>query len=336
MNDTYTNIGDLLLNGRYQLLQQVFGSIGGVPVYLGNKGVCRYCDERDPKMFRTVAHTFPEALGNKWVFSRDECDRCNKKVFSLYDEELTKAVSPFLTLGGVKGKGNKVRATGRTGGASHIEQRRDAEGKRSIVAAATGFDLDTIVSADPTGRRIQLKTPIAPVPFKPRFAYKALAKMGVALLPPEELVNYRKLIAWLLDPADSENFPVLEVGMSFASVGNAPAHAVGQLLRRTNPRDVIPHIIFIFCAGSICLQIDLLSDRMEEHIPFTTRGSINISCNIVVGDDAGNTLRFAYGAPKHLNWASSHTAPQPVESMVLDFDMQTTGGRWTPVFREQG
>ena len=57
--------------------------------------------------------------------------------------------------------------------------------------------------------------------------------MGIALLPQEELSNYQRLIAWLLDPDDNLDFPVLEVAMSFGSIGNAPPLAVGSLLRRT-------------------------------------------------------------------------------------------------------
>jgi hypothetical protein len=41
--------------------------------------------------------------------------------------------------------------------------------------------------------------PVAGVPFKPRNAYKALVKMGVALLSDDELDNYRKPRAWLLE-----------------------------------------------------------------------------------------------------------------------------------------
>ena len=130
------------------------------------------------------------------MFSRDECDDCNTKIFSLYDEELAKAVSPFLTLGGVRGKGNKVRSTGRSGRRSHIEQRHNAE-RRSISIAVTDDHGMGLASVDPQTGMLRLTTPVAAVPFKPRLAYKALAKMGVALLPEEELANYRKLIAWL-------------------------------------------------------------------------------------------------------------------------------------------
>jgi hypothetical protein len=184
--------------------------------------------------------------------------------------------------------------------------------------------------------KVRLTTPIAAVPFKPRFAYKALVKMAVALLPEEELVNYQKLIAWLRDPADTVDFPVLEVGISFGSIGNAPMLAAAQLLRRTNPADVVPHILFLFSAGSVCLQIDLLSDHMEDHLPPVPKGSVKINYANVIGNEAGTeAVRIDYGAPTHLNWSSPLSTPQPSESMILDFDPRTCHGHFTPVFRAQ-
>lgn len=331
MIDKGPKVGDLVLNGRYELLQQVKGAVGRPRTYLGTKGTCRYCGTRDALLFRKLAHTLPEALGNKWIFSRDECDRCNGEIFSLYDEELTKAVSPFITLGGIKGKGNRVRATGRTAGRSFIEQRKSGD-KRSIFSATNDIDVKDVFAADATGRCVQLTTPIAAVPFKPRFAYKALAKMGVALLPDEERGNYRKLTAWLLDVNDAEDFPVLEVGFSFGSIGNAPPLVTGQLFRRTKSEDVVPHILFLFCAGSVCVQIDLLSDHMEDHIPLAPRGSVSINYGVVIGPN--EEVRIQYGDPLHMNWSSSIVTPQPVKSMVLHFDTVTTEGHFTPIFRE--
>jgi hypothetical protein len=339
MNHNRPNIGDLVLDGRYSLLREVKGSIGGSRVYLGSAGHCRYCGTRGPSAFRKRAHTFPEALGNKWVFSRDECDACNTKIFSLYDEELAKAVSPFLTLGGVKGKGNKTRATGRSHGRSFMEQRRTADNHRSLVVALNEQDPSDTVTIDPRSGKIRMVTPVAPVPFKPRYAYKALSKMGVALLPHDELPNYRKLIDWLRDPRDNEDFPVLEVALSFGSVGNAPPHAYGALMRRTNATDPVPHILFMFSAGSVCCQIDLLSDHMEDHIPFVPCGAIKIKHNVIVGDETGKTdrtLRIEYGSPVHLNWSSSNPEPQPIERVVLDFDPATCNGHLTPIFRAGG
>jgi tetrahydromethanopterin S-methyltransferase subunit G len=113
---------------------------------------------------------------------------------------------------------------------------------------------------DPTTGVYKFKFPIAGVPFKPRHAYKALVKMAVALLPDEELANYQKLKSWLLDIDDKVDFPVLEVALSFGTIGNSPPFVYGALLRRIDPTDEIPHILFLFSAGSVAVQIDLRSD----------------------------------------------------------------------------
>lgn len=313
--DKGPRICDAVLGGRYSLLAQVKASIGGGTVFLGAAGRCRYCGETDPARFRMVAHTFPEALGNKWVISRDECDGCNK-IFSKYDDAIAKADSPCLTLGGVKGKSNKVRQTGRSGGDSVISRRGGADGQGTNVFS-NNADPAQHVSVTAEGV-FRMTVPVAGVPFRPRQAYKALAKMGLALLPDDELNHYAKLRAWLLDADDNVDFPNLGVGLSFASVGNAPPLVVGALLRRTNPTDVVPHILFIFSAGSICLQIDLMSDHLEDHLPPVPVGSISVEwSNVIYDPDGPATIAFRYGKPVHLNWSSVENEPQPIKAVAL-------------------
>jgi len=42
------------------------------------KRVCRYCHKSMPETtFKEIAHTIPEALGNKSIITNDECDICN-------------------------------------------------------------------------------------------------------------------------------------------------------------------------------------------------------------------------------------------------------------------
>jgi hypothetical protein len=325
------NIGDPVLGGRYTLLAEVKGSIGGNAVHLGSKGKCRYCSATGTGRFRTKAHAFPQALGNKWVISRDECDTCNQ-LFSKYDDAIAKAVGPFLTLGGVKGKSNKVRQTGRSDGGA-VLARRDGAQRPGLSMHANNADPAQHVTVTPAGN-LRLSMPIADDPFKPRHAYKALVKMAIAMLPDNELDNYKKLCAWLLDPEDAVEFPRLEVGISFASIGNAPPLTSGTLLRRSDPADVVPHILFIFSAGSVCFQVDLMSDHLEDHLPPVRSGMIKIEWTNIVGDPASSReLKFNYGKPLHLNWTSAVSEPQPVKAVVLDFDPGTQAGSLTPIFR---
>ncbi len=104
---------NLDVSGRYEILTKVYALPEGDKSHIGTKGVCRYCGEARPELFRKEAHTFSDFLGNKKVISLDECDRCNA-IFSRYESALAEIVRPYLTIGGVKGKGNKIPQTGRT------------------------------------------------------------------------------------------------------------------------------------------------------------------------------------------------------------------------------
>lgn len=333
MHQRSPNIGDTVLNGKYELLWQVQGSLGGEKTFIGEKHNCRFCGNRNPAHFRKTAHTFPESLGNRWVISLDECDLCNEK-FSKYENDLAAAVRPFLTLGGISGK-KKIPQSGRSKDDAILS--RNQKGKiPSIYMSSTGRDFDQCLSVDQTSGTIQTTMPIADVKFKPRFAYKALTKMAYALLPDEELKNYKMTRDWLSNIDDNIDFPVLEVALSFSSIGNAPSIVAGTLLRRTDPSSYFPHILFILCAGSICLQIDLRSDHLEDHIPPIPNAAIEIEWSSVLGDEEGREMiSLNYGTPIHHNWSSSELTLQPIESLVTDFNPRTLAGKITPILRKQ-
>ena len=218
--------------GRYEVIRNVMVGLGSERRSVSAEGPCRFCGETDRRQFRKVAHTFSEGLGNKWAVSLDECDRCNN-TFSVYESALVSSVAPFLTLGGVKGKNNKVRQTGRTAGPTHVRHSKE-NGQRRISVVADQIDL--AATRDPSTGVLSLTLPIAAERFRPRHGYKALSKMGFSLLPNDELQNYQQLRRSLLEPDESASIPVLEVGLSFAMVGNAPEMVTGTLMRRARSR----------------------------------------------------------------------------------------------------
>jgi hypothetical protein len=227
------------------------------------------------------------------------------------------------------GKGNKVRQTGRSAGAAVIA--RNSSGLSILTKSGDPKDH---VALNPTSGRLRFTIPVAGVPFRPRHAYKALSKMGFALLPDDEFDSYQQLRAWLLDMRETLDFPVLDVAMSFGAIGHAPPLVAASLLRRADPQDAIPHMLFILCAGSLRLQIDLMSDQLEDHIPPTPAGYVNIQWSVVLSGGPDKVpIEIDYGAPTHQNWCSSEITPQPIETMVLDFNPRTRVGRFTPLFR---
>lgn len=323
--------GQSVLDGRYRILRMIQACIGQEMQHVGRPGRCRFCGCGEPGKFRTVAHTFPEALGNRWVVSDDECDGCNQR-FSVYDDALASALRPFLTLGGTSGKSG-VPQTGRTAGDSVIRHSRGTDGRRQLLIKVNNGAPQDHVQETADGRRLRLHLPVEGIKFRPRRAYKALSKIGLSLLPTELLPEYSKLLDWLQTPDDELHFPVLEVGLSFGSIGNAPAAVCAVLLQRVRADDPIPHLYLLFCAGSVCAQISLMSDRLEDHLPPAQMGNIKVNWSLVIGPT--QEIRLDYGDVWTFNWAATKTRPQPVESFVLDFDTVTTNGVFTPCLRPE-
>lgn len=290
--------------------------------------MCRFCGNDDRRKFRTKAHIFPEALGNKWVFSDDECDDCNAR-FSVYEDALIKAVGPLLTLGDTRGK-RGVRQTGRSH--SNTFLRHTLEDGRRRLSIRAEVDFSNVMKIDPRTGYIRLNIPIVGDHFVPRLAFKALCKSAVGLLPPEELPHVRGLLAWLAEPDSKPAFDNLVVGMSFASVGNAPPLVAGTLLRRPDDTDSAPYLVYVFIAGSVCLQIQVPTDHLDLRVPSV--GRLNIRCSNQLATPEGGWEKISYSEPIQVDWHSVEARLQPIEALQLDFDPATCLGKFTPILRE--
>lgn len=320
----------LLHSHRYRVLRTIQAGYGDAEQCIGEAGRCRFCGRSEGASFRKRAHTFPEALGNRWVFSLDECDDCNRR-FGIYEDALASALRPFLTLGGVAGKSG-VPQTGRSSG-NHVIRHDRVDGRRRLLFEQRNVVPGDVVGVSPDRRRLEFNIPVEVIPFRPRRAYKALSKIGLSLLPAELLPEYSKLLSWLQTPEEQLDFPVLEIGLSFGSIGNAPPVVCAALLQRINPTDDVPHLYLLFCAGSICAQMALMSDRLEDQLPPTPMGGIKIDWAVVMGPQ--QEIRIDYGKVWSFNWAGQDTIPQPVEHFTLVLDLVTSAGTLTPRFRPQ-
>jgi len=200
------------------------------------------------------------------------------------------------------------------------------------------FSLNNVIPQNcakitPDGRHLRIQIPIEGIKFRPRHAYKALCKIGLALLPMDLLPNYSKLLAWLQSADDQTEFPVLEVGLSFGSIGNAPPVVCAVLLQRVNPADAVPYLYLLFCAGSVCARIALMSDHLEDHLLPGQMGQIQVRWSLVFGPE--QEIRLDYGDVWPFNWTTQETRLQPVESFIFDFDSVTTTGSFRPVLRAE-
>lgn len=318
------------LSDDYDPLIQVLGSIGKPGVIIGERGQCRFCGETAPKAFKSVAHALPEAFGNKWVISLDECDACNSR-FGSFDDALVKCMGAVLTVGGTRGKDNKVRQTGRTGGPATIRHQL-VDGKRSISMRVNGTPLEEHVGINLGTGEFAFRVPAGTERYIPVRAYKALTKMAVALLPPTELPQFSKIIEWLGSP-DHELLPHMIAGLSFASVGNAPPLLSAALLKRKSDRSDVPYMLFVTSMGSVCLQIVLKSDERDGPWPSALRTRPNIKWTNVIGTPENKSLSIAYGWPTHLDWGRFDLQLPAIEAIITTVHPRRGQARMEPVIR---
>lgn len=315
----------------YAMIAMVQGSLGEPGVTLGAKGRCRFCGELDPRAFRNVAHTLPEAFGNKWVTSLDECDACNAR-FGAFDDALVKSMGALLTVGGTQGKGNKVRQTGRTDGPASIRH-RIVDGQRSISMRANGTPFAEHFAVNFTTGELVFRIPGGTERFVPAKAYKAMVKMAVALLPEEELANFTKIIAWL-GFADDDLLPHMIAGISFAIIGNSPPLLAAALLRRTSENRDTPYMLFVTTMGSVCLQIVLKADALDGEWPSRLRTRPNIRWTNLLAPPGEEPLALVYDDPAHLDWGRAELEAPVIEAIVTAVHPQTAQGRMTAVLRQ--
>ncbi len=155
-------------------------------------GKCRFCGKEYPLVtFKKDAHTIPDFMGNKSLFSKFECDSCNQ-YFSKLENELANFMLPFNALAGVKNKSKKS-----TKYRQGITVYKGADNELNIENFPDEIPLDN--------REIQFDLNIPA--FIPDYAYRCLVKIGLSLLPGNCLIEFENTFKWLLDLTSDTIFP---------------------------------------------------------------------------------------------------------------------------------
>ena len=92
---------------KYELVSEHYLSPNDRKTVLGDAAnkVCRFCRRRTPDVsFNKIAHTIPESLGNKILFSAYECDSCNQSFGSGIENDFGNWSKPMRTFARIRGK----------------------------------------------------------------------------------------------------------------------------------------------------------------------------------------------------------------------------------------
>lgn len=233
-------------------------------IYKGNsqKKVCRFCGKDDTKTkFKKKAHIIPEFMGNKLHFSNYECDECNE-YFGNLEDSLSNFAGILNSLSTIKGKR----------GYSKFKDKKDgievfANSKDEIIARTDNADKEYGIKRNIENGTITIE---ANQPsYIPLDAYKALVKIGLCMLPDEEIKNYNKALEWIKSENTKENQynPFFNI---YRKVGGEKRFlepwAVLYKKRNHELLENFPHHTFLLFYGLITYQVFLPFHKDDDHL----------------------------------------------------------------------
>ncbi|MDO5979878.1 hypothetical protein [Flavivirga spongiicola] len=204
---------------------------------------CRYCGENSEQKFKSKAHLVPEFAGKINLLCLNECDSCNN-LFSEYERNLKNFGSFKNSFLPIKGKNGFPKYKD-----YEFSFRSEFKDEKTLIASI--FDKKDFIKIEPNG----FKQKSAPTPFIPLYVYKALAKMGVSMLHPNELSKFETLINWI-----QKKDLIIETDLPLTLVLNKkgkPLIKPMAILLKKKAKVNSPEFSFIFVWGFYRFQIFL-------------------------------------------------------------------------------
>jgi HNH endonuclease len=168
---------------------------------------CRFCgrDTSEAK-FKNDAHAIPNLLGNKSLFSLNECDDCNSFLGKNYDDHLGKRTNLARALMQIPGKKNSKPTFKSADETLRIES---VEAGMSIHVPAP-HSVDELL-ANGVPKEIELTGDTSSQKYVPIRAAMALVKIACSVCPMEDLGQCQNAIDWLMSrwTFRFSKFPVL-------------------------------------------------------------------------------------------------------------------------------
>lgn len=242
----------------YEEIRQWFLKPGN-KVILGdrNNQVCRFCGKLSPEVtFNSAAHAIPEAMGNKTLFTAYECDTCNQGFGTGIENDFGNWSKPMRTFAQIVGKNG-------------VPTIKTKKGDSRIELGPNGFDIkqyetDPILEIDEEKKTVTFR--LRRDPYTPVAVLKAFVKMGLSLLPEEEMPNFRTALSWIRNSNHQVSL-VAKCPMMYTFVpGPRPFDIVLILLRRKRDDFRVPYATFVLAYGNEVLQVFLPSPERDHHI----------------------------------------------------------------------
>lgn len=235
--------------------------LSGDKIYIGSKKnrKCRFCGKSNPEStFKHKSHALPEMIGNKLLFSYDECDQCNSFFAETLEDNFAKYLSAIRTLSSITGK--KGIPTFKT---KDRKLRIEGHGKSLNLDFEDGISPFFKVDTKRKRATIDLGLP----PFIPTAIYKLLVKMALSIMPVEELDNFQSTLFWIRDANHKNLFIQPQMIFQAFMPGDSPFESIkATLLKRLDRNADLPFMYFVLTFKNYFLQIFLPSEKFDARL----------------------------------------------------------------------
>lgn len=249
LDDWLGSENDLTFQMNYIPLAEYELGVGAAKLFIGSKDhrKCRYCGAKSPATsFKKRAHAISHLLGNKSLFSNDECDDCNTLFSETGEDSLGKMLIPtraLLCISGAKG----VPSVKSCDQQFRLDHNRSTGG---FSIKDTGSKV--VLRHDLTDRTLTGELPTQP--FVPVRILKGLTKMAMAIMPEHELVHCKRTLEWLRIKDDHKWLDEIREGMTYFSIlPSAPPPTAG-LYKRVGEDTQFPVFMFRVESEGLSLQ----------------------------------------------------------------------------------
>jgi len=278
--------------------------------YLGrsNEKICRFCGKKQPAAtFKNDAHAIPEFIGNKYLLSNQECDKCNDFFSMSLEDNLGKYTNLHRAVSQVHGK-KGVPAAKSLSGLSRFDVDKD------------GIKLQSRIDDDFTEIDEEKKTFTIRgyrQPYIPRLVYKCFVKMALSLMPDSEVCYFKDTIKWIMlkNPSeDNWSTESLKCIRSFTPGPHPFKWITAILLKRKNDDFIMPYMSFFLAFTNYTFQIFLPLTEKDLHLEGKTI-SIPAFPNLYEGVSSVHNVTWNV-----LNLSSNEFVKEEISSMVMHFD----------------
>lgn len=271
-------------DARYDVLGQWLMS-PGARQFLGDQAnrVCRFCNQSSPNVtFKRDAHVVPQLLGNKTLMSFYECDDCNDAFGSGIENDLGNWTKPVRTLARIRGQNGTpvLKREGKNG------WRIEFQGGVLKISAK---DKSPPFSVDETNNRIAFKLPRDP--YTPIAVLKAFLRIGITLMPNDEVQNFLELMRWVKNKDHSVRLLKSCTIMRTFHPGPLPNDLLcAILLRRKAAADDCFYMFMILSYANEVYQLPIPCPAHDAHL-----SGKDLTCPPFPSPGSGDT--DVYGSP---------------------------------------